>query len=317
MQKVIVELIEKMTVGLPENVKLQINLENNRNERVNQTKLLCKAEMILKLTDWVILFIDYYDTKPEDITFKLLTIKIPTGKGKIVNKIITVDSKRSIIQITNKDTICLARALIVGLAAHHKQKLGDIFRSNLTEDELKQINKTRQSKSRINEGIISDNETDYIKKGREIQTVLANTLHRLCKVPIKETGNDFEDAKHFEEKLNIQIQIYDLESRQIYKGKENHTKVYILMTEAHHDVISKLTGFTCANEDQHKAEYKKCKACKSETKCDFEIDTVSCDRWNKNFYGKSCLNNHIANKKCTEYSYMCKICHRFYKSISQ
>ena len=52
--------------------------------------------MILKLTDWVILFIDYYDMKPEDITFKLLTIEIPTGKGRI-NKIITVDSKRSII----------------------------------------------------------------------------------------------------------------------------------------------------------------------------------------------------------------------------
>jgi len=71
-----------MTVGLPENVKLQITLETNRNDRVNQTKLLSKAEMILKLTDWVILFIDYYDMKPEDITFKLLTIKIPTGKGK-------------------------------------------------------------------------------------------------------------------------------------------------------------------------------------------------------------------------------------------
>ena len=51
--------------------------------------------------------------------------------------------------------------------------------------------------------------------------------------------------------------MYDLESRQIYKGKENHTKVYILTTEAHYDVISKLTGFTCANEDHHKAEYKK------------------------------------------------------------
>ena len=65
------ELIEKMTVGLPENVKLQITLENNQNDRVNQTKLLRKTEMILKLTDWVILFIDYYDMKPEDITCKL------------------------------------------------------------------------------------------------------------------------------------------------------------------------------------------------------------------------------------------------------
>jgi len=155
-----------MTAGLPENLKLQITLENNQNDRVSQTKLLSMEEMILKLTDWVILFIDYYDMKLEKklITFKLLTIEIPTGKGKRVNKKLTVDSKRSIIQITNKDTICSTRALIVRLTAHHKQKLKDIFRSNLTKDELKQINKNRQSKLQINEGIISDNETNYIKK---------------------------------------------------------------------------------------------------------------------------------------------------------
>ena len=89
-----------MAVGLPENVKLQITLENNRNDRVNQTKLLSKAEMILKLTDWVILFTDYHDMKMEDITFKLLKIEIRTGTGKRVNRVISVDSKRSIIQIT-------------------------------------------------------------------------------------------------------------------------------------------------------------------------------------------------------------------------
>jgi len=70
-----------------------------------------------------------------------------------------------------------------------------------------------------------------ILKRRGIQTVLANTLHKLCEVPIKETGSDFEDAKRFEEQMYVQIQIYDLESRQIYVGKENHTKVYILMSE--------------------------------------------------------------------------------------
>ena len=55
--------------------------------------------MISKLADWVILFIDYYDVKPEVLTFKLLTIQIPTGTGRTVNRVITVDSKRSIIQI--------------------------------------------------------------------------------------------------------------------------------------------------------------------------------------------------------------------------
>ena len=112
--------------------------------------------MISKLADWVILFIDYNDMKPEDLTFKLLTIQIPTGTGRTVNNwVITVDSKRSIIQIRNKDTICLARAIVVGLAAHNREKLQEIFRGNIVEDELKQINKTRQSKSKIGKGIIS------------------------------------------------------------------------------------------------------------------------------------------------------------------
>ena len=138
MQKVIGELIEKMTAGLPENVKLQITLENNRNDRVNQTKLLSKAEMILKLTDWVILFIDYHDMKMEDITFKLLKIEIPTGTGKRVNRIISVDSKRSIIQLRNKDTLCLARAIVVALATLNRDKLQDIFRERLSEEEQQQ-----------------------------------------------------------------------------------------------------------------------------------------------------------------------------------
>jgi len=41
--------------------------------------------MISKLADLVIPFIDYYDMKPEDLTFKLLTIQIPTASGRTVN----------------------------------------------------------------------------------------------------------------------------------------------------------------------------------------------------------------------------------------
>ena len=47
----------------------------------------------------------------EDIKFQLLSVEIPTGFR--VNKIITADSKLSIIQIRNKDTICFARALLL------------------------------------------------------------------------------------------------------------------------------------------------------------------------------------------------------------
>jgi len=124
--------------------------------------------MILKLADRVILFIDYYDMKPEDMTFKLLSIQIPTGSGKRVNRIVTVDSKHSIIQIRNKDTLCLARAIIVGLAVHNREKLQDTFKNNITGNELNEINKTRQSKSKINQCVISDNEKSYLIDGRKV-----------------------------------------------------------------------------------------------------------------------------------------------------
>jgi len=95
-----------------------------------------------------------------------------------------------------------------------------------------------QCKSRINEGIISDNEKTYLIDGRKLQEVLGKALHRMCSIPIKETGNDFRDVKAFEEQLSIEIQVYNLEARQIYRGNENQIKVYILMSEAHYHVIS-------------------------------------------------------------------------------
>ena len=262
----------------------------------------------------MILFIDYYDMKREDLTFKLLNIQIPTGSGKRVNRIITVDSKRSIIQIRNKDTLCLARAIVVGLAVHNREKLQDVFRGNIAEDEMREIDRRRQVKSQINNGVLSDNEKTYLVQGVKIQEVLAKALHRICKVLVKKSGNDFEDVKRFEERLNIEIKIYDLESRQIYKGRESPVKVYILKSENHYDVIGNITGFTCVNHDRNKSEYSKCKACKNKTKCNTEEPHVSCIKCCKYFYGISCLGNHTANKKCIEYSYMCKKCHRLYKT---
>jgi hypothetical protein len=80
---VISELVNRITAGLPENVKLQVVLENTQNDRINQTKLLSKQDIIYKLSDWVNFFTDYYDTKIEDMTFKLMAIEIPTGAGRL------------------------------------------------------------------------------------------------------------------------------------------------------------------------------------------------------------------------------------------
>jgi len=172
------------------------------------------------------------------------------------------------------------------------------FKNNLTEDEIKEINKGRKSSLLINEGIISENEKSYLVHGRKIQKVLAHALHRICNIPVKQTGNDFQDVKLFEKKLNTKIHIYNFKCRQIYKGGKNQIKVYILMAESHFDVISNITAFTCANEDRNKSRDRKCKTCKNETKCNIEEPKVSCVKCCKYFYGKSCFNNHIENKKC-------------------
>jgi len=55
---VITELINRMTEGQPENVRLQISLENTQNNRIIETKLMSKHEVMVKAVEWVNLFID-------------------------------------------------------------------------------------------------------------------------------------------------------------------------------------------------------------------------------------------------------------------
>ena len=129
---VITKLVDEMTAKLPDNVKLQVSLVSNVDDKINQTKLLNKNEIVNKLSDWVHFFIDYHDMELENITFKLLAIELPTGAGR-VNTIITADSKRSIIQVGNDDTICLARAIVVGLAVNYRDILQTIFRNKLNK----------------------------------------------------------------------------------------------------------------------------------------------------------------------------------------
>ena len=311
-QEVIYNLVNRMVEGLPENVRLQIMLRNNNNDRRIQTGVIIKNEMIARLADWVNLFVDYYDMNIEDLTFVLTAIEVPAGAGKRVNSIITVDSKRSIIKVENNDTTCLARCIIVGLAVNNREKLESIFKGKLSVNDCDHLNKSSQTKTNIHNGKISDNEITYIKKGRKTQEVLAYALHRISNVKVTDYGNSFEDVKLFEEYLNIQIQIYNLESRQIYKGHEKPIKIYILLSEKHYDVISNIDGFTCANASHHKAENGRCKMCNAPSKCDFNLSKITCKYCNKEFYGPICFQNHITNKRCLDHSYKCIVCDRVY-----
>jgi len=57
--------------------------------------------------------------------------------------------------VKNYDTLCIARAIIVGLAVNHRDKIPTVFANNLTNEEVKEINKGRQetNKTQINQGI--------------------------------------------------------------------------------------------------------------------------------------------------------------------
>jgi hypothetical protein len=162
---VIAKLVDRMTANLPDNVKIQVSLISS--DTVNQTKLLNKNEIVNKLSDWVHFFVDYRDMTFENITFKLLAIEVPEGSGR-VNTIITADSKRSIIQVKNYDTLCLARAIIVGLAVNHRDMIQALFKNNITTEEVAEINKGRQetTKTQLHLGILSDNEGKYLTDGR-------------------------------------------------------------------------------------------------------------------------------------------------------
>ena len=315
---IIKDLIERMTVNLPDNVKLQVILDNTAEHKITQTQLLRKNEIVDKLSEWVQLFMDYQDMDIENVTFKLLAIELPKGAGR-VNKLITPQGKKSIISITNVDSMCLARAIVVALAVNNKDKFLQIFMNKLTNEQLKEINKGRQLKkegngTQINDGKLSGNEIKYIKDGQKLQDILANALHSLCDVVIKPLGNDFADAKLFEEKLDISIHIYNSEARQIYNCSNKPVIVNLFWNNNHYDVISKLPAFLGTNASHHKAENAKCKACKNATKCDISQASVTCTACHKYFYGESCWNNHITNKKCIEHSYRCEKCHKFYKT---
>ena len=238
-QNAITELINRMTENINLNSKIQVSLKITNSDKQPHTPLLLKSQITDLLTEWVNYFIGYHDINIDNITFKLTTIELPHGTGRKVNTIINLDDKRSITQISNKDTICLVRAVIVAFS-YHKDKLQEIFKEKLTPTELKDIDYRRQLKTEINEGVISPNEIKYIQQGgtKKLQTVLSKAFHRIYSIPIKDSGNDFIDVKLIEEKLDIEIQIYSMDTRQIYAGRSKPVKIFLLYSNNHYDVIS-------------------------------------------------------------------------------
>ena len=137
-RKVMEVLVEKMTERYPSNTRIQIGIRTPSG-REPHTNLISKDEATDMVAEWTNYFIDYYDMNIEDLTFKLTAIELPQGMGRKCNAIINLDDKRCITQIKNKDTICLVRAILVGLS-YNKTKLEEVFKSKLNDQEIADIN---------------------------------------------------------------------------------------------------------------------------------------------------------------------------------
>ncbi|XP_072377781.1 uncharacterized protein [Diabrotica undecimpunctata] len=235
----------------------------------------------------------------EDTIFDIQIFKIPRGSGrhKIINLAEDRRTKKSITQIKNTDTLCGARAVIVGLTYVTNEILGHKL-------------------------IKSD--AHSIRIGRKLQTDLAEKLCNLLGGCYND-GFTLDNFKKAEELLDVQIKIICAENFNtiIYEGPEKTAKIYLYKNGNHFDVINNLKGlygsrFYCAKCDTPYSHYRvhKCKKAPLCTICkhpEHDLTTKSkvlCKDCNRYCYNNECLRNHTeACKevfKCDKCNKLCK-----------
>lgn len=305
------DLIDMMTQNEPENVLIQLSIRFPHTDKQPHTTLLSKQEAIDLLYDWISFTVEYREVKISDATITLLKIYVPTG-GTRNNKIVNKSETRSIVSIQNVDTLCCVKSILVCLAYNHLEKLQLIFKNNLTENEINQINYKRQQQNytNIHNGTFSTNELTYIRQATsKLQTELAKAFHRIFDIPIKQSGNSLSDVNAIAEKLNMQITVYAINRDIVHSTSEKDAKLHILLDKNHYDAIVNISGFKGAERKIY------CNACNSSPECrKAPKDTKTCTQCNKLFYNEGCLNNHLRNNRCTEYSYRCNKCKKVMQS---
>src|SRR5271165_5840290 len=260
-------LIAKMTEDVKPNSKVQIAMTDIESNRYYRTNFLSNDELEDELLEIFDMFTEYPDFNINNIIFQSFSIDLPSGSGR-PNRIIDTENSRCILRIKNNDSLCLVKSIIAGLSITNIDKLREVFKDNLSKEEIDKLNYGKKIKSQINDGIFSTNELTSIKQNdkKSLLTILANAFHRIYEIPIKESGNNIEDIGIIENKLCIGIDIYSLDKRVIYNGRRPIT-LYLLLSDNHYDVISMITAFIGKNVYYDK-EKQKCYACGNKLKCD-------------------------------------------------
>ncbi|XP_068905936.1 putative leucine-rich repeat-containing protein DDB_G0290503 isoform X1 [Tenebrio molitor] len=226
-------------------------------------------------------------------TFNAEVVNMPRGATnakRLLNIAEDSRTKKSIIQIKNKDNLCCPRAVIVGLTYHTNIILGKEY---------------------------DRNDIRYIRMGRNLQTTLAQEL---CNQLGEYNRNYFtlDDIANIERILNIQIKIVAAEcfNSIIYSGPEKDVNVYLYKNGNHFDTINSMTSFygqsyyckKCDKPYQIKDDHK----CKKEKKMCLmcfnpkheEDSRIYCEKCNRYCFNQECLENHS------------EVCERFHKCLN-
>ena len=271
--------------NLSDNDLIRVVIQNEELPNAISTKFNKVESFKLGDLENIINIMEYRGISLETSKIIVLSVKIPTGKGRLYLIKDTISKKCCIITVKNDDTTCLARSIVTAVANLHPE---------------------RWTKTQLHDGF---------NKSRKLQKKEAMKLHEEANVEINDYGNDLSDIEKFAKHLGIEINIIDAEQfnsivHTANKGSED--KVYLLKTRNHFDIIKSLTAsydtpYYCheckkayTKRDKHKCP-SKCLSCftyTKDTKC--EGKEIICEKCNRKFFSKRCFKNHLKNRSKIE-----------------
>ena len=198
-----------------------------------------------------------------------------------------LDNKKSVLRIQNKDSLCLARALVTDIA--------------------------RQDK---------DPEWNSIRMGRKEQRLLAQQLHQ--KADVQEGLCGLPEVDKFQKVIdNYQIIVLSAKhfNAIVYKGLRREKQIYLYHYENHFDIITSISSFLGKNywclecmkgydvKEKHRCS-KVCKCCFTEGCLGITLKAPwrECGTCHRMFAGTDCYANHCRPNRDGQ-----SVCQKFYK----
>ena len=215
----------------------------------------------------------------DTVTIDINHVESPVGSGKSKLKRTTyniddyLDLKNSVVRIKNNDDLCLARALVVGIAKVDK------------DPKYKQIKRS----------------------DRPVQREKALALHRAANVPLGPCGlNEVALFQQYLTDYHIRVISGDHNNSVIYPpqplGTDERKHLTLYFHDNHFDTINSIPGFLgrgyfcfrCDKTYDHTTDHlctAMCRSCRG-FGCDWENDGIVCNECDRKFKSQTCYDRH-------------------------